>query len=143
MPKEAVNMTIYMSLLIGINDVWHEISKNNGVCAERFEVLLKMLIEDVIAVLPEIKIMLLEPFVLNAQATQEYYDIFRSQTLLRADIVKRVSEKYGLVFVPLQDKFDELAALTEPSEWLSDGVHPTVAGHEVIAREWIKAFNVI
>lgn len=25
--------------------------------------------------------------------------------------------------------------------WLYDGVHPTAMGHELITREWIKAFR--
>ena len=36
-------------------------------------------------------------------------------------------------------KFDDAAKTTGASYWLADGVHPTAAGHELIAREWIKA----
>ena len=44
-------------------------------------------------------------------------------------------------FVPLADMFNEAAKKAEPSYWLHDGVHPTVKGHELIANEWIKAFD--
>lgn len=54
---------------------------------------------------------------------------------------KEVAEKYDLLFVPLQNKFDEALQLAPASYWLIDGVHPTAAGHELIKREWICAFK--
>lgn len=131
----------YMSLLIGINDVWHEIDAKNGVSAEKFEKIYSMLIEEVLEVLPDIKIFLLEPFVLRAEATDEHWEYFHSETLLRAAAVKRIAEKYGLVFIPLQHLFDEVSKTTENSFWLKDGVHPTAAGHELIKDELSKAFD--
>ncbi|MBR6551360.1 MAG: hypothetical protein IKT89_00820 [Clostridia bacterium] len=61
----------YMSILIGINDVWHEISSQNGVDDEKFRKILSMLIEEVKEALPDIKIIMLEPFVLKGPATEE------------------------------------------------------------------------
>ena len=52
-----------MSILIGINDVWHEVGHKNGVSAEKFFKIYSMLIEEIQEALPEIKIMILEPFV--------------------------------------------------------------------------------
>lgn len=131
----------YMSILIGINDVWHEVSYTNGVDAERYEKYYNMLIEEVKEALPNIKIMILEPFVLKAAATEEHWDYFRSETEKRAAAAKRVAEKNNLVFVPLMQKFDDAAKLAEASYWLRDGVHPSAMGHELIKREWIKAFG--
>lgn len=131
----------YMSILIGINDVWHEVSYKNGVSAERYEVLYNMLIEEIKEALPDIKIMILEPFVLKASATEEHWDYFRIETEKRADAAKRVAEKNNLVFVPLMEKFDEAAKSASPDYWLLDGVHPSAMGHELIKREWLKAFE--
>lgn len=130
-----------MSILIGVNDVWHELSRENGICAEKYEVLYNMLIDDIIEALPNIKIMILEPFVLKASATEESWAYFRSETEKRAVCAKCVAQKHGLTFVPLQDKFDAAAKLAPASYWLSDGVHPTSAGHELITRAWIEAFQ--
>ena len=49
-----------------------------------------------------------------------------------------------LLFVPMQKLFEEAEA-TAPYEgyWLWDGVHPTEAGHELIKRQWLKAFAQI
>lgn len=131
----------YLSILIGINDVWHELSSENGVDNEKFEKILSMLIEEVKEALPEIKIIMLEPFVLKGPATEEKWATFRSETELRAKSVKEVAEKYNLSFVPLQNKFDELSKNTETTYWLADGVHPTAAGHGVIAKAVSEEFE--
>ena len=54
---------------------------------------------------------------------------------------ERVAKKNGLQFVPLQTHFDQALALAPAEYWLQDGVHPTAAGHELIARQWIRAFQ--
>ncbi len=133
----------YMSILIGINDVWHELSVENGVDNEKFKKILSMLIEEVKEALPEIKIIMLEPFVLKGPATEEKWAKFRSETELRAKSVKEVAEKYNLSFVPLQDKFDELSKIAESTYWLIDGVHPTAAGHGIIAKALSEQFEII
>lgn len=139
----------YMSILIGVNDVWHELGGNcNGVSCEKFEKIYCMLIEEILEALPEIKIMVMEPFVLEGSATTatedepERWNIFYTEVRKRAEVAKRVAEKYNLMFIPLQEKFDEAAILAENSYWLYDGVHPTAMGHAVIKREWLKAFEI-
>ena len=57
-----------ISILIGVNDVWHEIGSKNGVELDRFERVYRMLIEDTKKVLPNAKIVILEPFVLKGIA---------------------------------------------------------------------------
>lgn len=140
----------YMSILIGVNDVWHEFSWENGVGAQKYEKIFDMMIEEIQAALPDIKIMILEPFVLPGSATintedqPNRLDTFRSEVELRAAAAKRVAEKYNLVFVPLQEMFDRVNAdAPVDGYWLIDGVHPTAAGHELITRQWIKSFETM
>lgn len=137
----------YMSILIGVNDVWHEISRENGVDADKYETIYSMLIEEVKEALPNIKIVIMEPFCLKGTATDDCeeipnrWSVFRSEVEKRAVKAKKVAEKYGLPFIPLQEKFDEATKLAEPAYWLRDGVHPTSMGHELIKREWMKIFK--
>ncbi|MBQ6863409.1 MAG: SGNH/GDSL hydrolase family protein [Clostridia bacterium] len=130
----------FLSILIGINDVWHEIGNQNGVSAEKFEKVYSMLIEEIKEACPDIKIMLMEPFVLPGPATVEHWEYFESETKLRAEAVKRIAEKYDLAFLPLQNLLDEACEKAPAVYWLADGVHPTAFGHELIAREWCKKF---
>lgn len=137
----------YMSILIGVNDVWHEFIEKNGVSADKYEKIYSMLIEEVKAELPDIKIMIMEPFCLQGSGTDNTEECpdkwikFDSEVKKRAQKAKAIAEKYGLPYIPLQKKFDEMSAGTGAAYWLADGVHPTAMGHELIAREWLKAFS--
>ncbi len=130
-----------MSILIGINDVWHEFSCKNGVSAPKYEMYYNLLIEEIKEALPNIKIMILEPFLLHGAGSAPYYDEFRAEAEKRAAAARRVAEKNGLVFVPLMELFDKAEEKMGAGYYTGDGVHPTHAGHELIKREWIKAFK--
>ena len=133
-----------MSILIGVNDVWHEYSASpNGVDADKFFRVYDMLIEEVKQALPDIKIMIMEPFVLKASATEEKWEDFNKETKLRAQMAKKIAEKHNLPYIELQEGFDKLTEKAEPAYWLRDGVHPTAMGHEYIKNEWIKKFRAL
>lgn len=133
-----------MSILLGVNDVWHELKESpNGVSDEKYYTIYSMLIKEVKEALPNVKLIMLEPFVLKASATEENWDYFRPEVEKRAKSAKRVAEENGLKFIPLQEGFDKLCERAEASYWLKDGVHPTSMGHEFIKNEWIKAYKEI
>lgn len=136
-----------MSILIGVNDVWHEAAFQNGVDADKFYKIYDMLIEEIKEALPDIKIMIMEPFVLRAGATEnteecpDNWETFYTETKKRAQKAKEIAKKYDLPFISLQDKFEEAAKLAPNDYWIFDGVHPNSSGHELIKREWLKAFH--
>lgn len=132
-----------MSIMAGINDVGAEFATRTGVSADKYEKIYSMLIEETMAALPGIKIMILEPFVMHSKNNASIYEEYRAAVRKRAERAERVSEKYGLAFIPLQEKFDELYKTASEEYWFWDGVHPTAAGHELIKREWIKMFNTL
>ena len=133
-----------MSILIGVNDVWHDHMFGNGVAVDKFEMVYGLIIEELLHDLPGL--MLLEPFVLPGSATEATEEVpyrweyFQKELGLRQAAVRRVAEKYGLVFVPLQEKFNALNANAPAGYWLRDGVHPTPAGHAMIKEAWMEAF---
>ena len=132
-----------MSIFIGVNDAWHEFDWANGVTPERFYDVYCMLIDDVRSVLPNIKMIILEPFVIDSTITQGRYEAFRGAVEERAAMAKKVAQKYGFPFIPLQSYFDELVKIAPATVWCTDGVHPTDAGHEFIKRKWIEAFKTL
>ena len=143
--KDLINLAPdVLSILIGVNDVWHEFGYQNGIDAEKFYKLYCMLIEEIKAALPEIRIMILEPFVLDGPALETYdAEAFKKEVALRAQMAKKVADEYGLTFVPLQKGFDELSEKAPSTYWLRDGVHPTPKGHEYIKTQWLKAFQAL
>lgn len=136
-----------MSILIGVNDVWHEYTRQNGVSAEKFELVYSLMIEELLRDLPGLKIMIMEPFVLPGSATEnteEYpnrWEYFEREVALRAEAAKRIAQKYHLPFVPLQEMLTKANADAPEGYWLRDGVHPTSAGHTLIKRAWIETFK--
>ena len=131
-----------LSILIGVNDVWHELAPiPNGVDANKFFKIYSLLIEEIREALPQTKILILEPFALPGSGTQEQWDYFLAETQKRAQMSRRIAERYGLTYVELQAGFDELAKMAPADTWLSDGVHPTPMGHEYIKRQWCQAFE--
>ena len=142
--KDIININPdIMSILIGVNDVWHEINYNNGVETEKFEKIYGMLIEEVKAACPQCKIMIFEPFVLPGTATEFAWDSFRKGVDEKAAACRRVAEKYGLEFIPLQEKLNALCEKVPQPYWLWDGVHPNAPAHELIAREWMNTYEKI
>jgi len=127
-----------ISILVGINDVWHEIGRKDGVSAERFEQLYDIILDEARTNLPGAKIVLCEPFVLKADYISDDFHIFEPEVAKRQLAVKRLAGKYNCVLVPLQDAFNKVCETAPVSHWLSDGVHPTPAGNMLIAQEWIK-----
>lgn len=129
-----------LSILIGVNDIWHELAFENGVDVVRFERIYRMLLDDTLERLPNIKLILCEPFVLKGSATEEKYDRF-IETYEYAKAVKRIADDYGAYFLPLQKKLSEAAEKYGEATVLSDGVHPATLGAKIIADEWMKLFN--
>jgi lysophospholipase L1-like esterase len=43
----------------------------------------------------------------------------------------------GATWVPFQTMFDEAVKAAPPEYWAADGVHPTMAGHALMARTWL------
>lgn len=139
----------YMSLMVGVNDVWHEIDYHTGVPAENTEKNMETIIVETLKAHPKCKIMLLEPYLLKEYETvsteekPDKWEVFSREVKLRQEITKRLAEKYNLKFIPLQDKFDRAAEETGVAYWSIDGVHPTPMGHKLICDQWIKAFREI
>ncbi len=132
-----------LSILIGVNDVWHDLGENpNGVDIVRYEKVYRTIIEETKERLPDVKFILCEPFVLKGAATEEHYaDFLKVKDY--AKVVKRLAEEYSLYFLPLQKILDEAAEKFGADKFLYDGVHPSLAGAGLIADAWLNLFRSI
>lgn len=133
----------YMSILIGVNDVSHELTMNCGVSPKKFRMIYKLLIEEIKEALPEIEIIILEPFILKGSATERLWNKFNSEVRKLAEISKEIADEFSFEFVPLQAEFDKLSDDGDTRYWSVDGIHPTSAGHQVIKEELKKAVKTI
>lgn len=129
-----------LSILCGVNDVWHELDHQNGVDPERFENVYRMLIKDTLERLPNVKIILVEPYVLCGLATKTRLEQF-NESRNYAKIVKKLADEYKLYFLPLQDTMDDLYERYGEDVHMLDGIHPNVSGASVIAEKWIEFYK--
>lgn len=130
-----------ISFLVGVNDAWHEIYWKNGVATDKFKKIYKMMIDEICEARPNVKIILMEPFVLEGAATAEHYAQFRADVSEKAEAVRQIAEEYKLPFLALQSDLDELTKKAPNDHWLVDGVHPTIYFHQYMADKWIDVFN--
>lgn len=128
-----------ISLLIGVNDAWRIKWKLPEGASDRFERVYRHLLEETKEAMPNTGLVLCEPFILNVGVAAERWEEWREHMDGYGEIVRSLAKEYDAVFVALQEPFDQATSRAEASYWLNDGVHPSPAGHELIAGEWIRA----
>lgn len=124
-----------LTILVGANDVGH------GVPPADYAADYRHLLEASRAANPELRLVLLDPFVLPAGslADQSAWRTSRTAHDKLGEVVARLAADFGAVHVRLQEVFDAAARAVSPEYWIWDGVHPLPPGHELIARHWLKA----
>ena len=125
-----------LSILIGVNDFWHKLGKGYTGTVQDYENQYGALLDETRRALPRARLIVLEPFVLRCGAVDDQWFPEFDQ---RRAAAERVAHRAGAAFVPLQRVFDDLARKGTPQYWAADGVHPTPAGHAVIAERWRRA----
>ncbi|MDB6017542.1 MAG: Lipolytic protein family [Pedosphaera sp.] len=127
-----------LSILIGVNDIWHKLNGNYSGTVEIYEKDYHTLLERTRKALPKVKLVVCEPFVLRCGAVTEKW--FPEFDLYRA-AAKNVAKAFQARFVPFQSMFDEAIKYAPPAHWAADGVHPTPAGASLMAHNWLKVVN--
>lgn len=133
--KDAIDMKPdVLSILIGTNDV------GSGIQADAFETDYRHLLDASLKANPELKIVLLDPFVLQSGELKEKqaWTLRRSATDRLRAVVHQLAEEYKAVHIQTQDIFDSAAKAHTSEHWVWDGLHPLPQGHELIARNWIQ-----
>ncbi len=130
-----------LSILIGVNDVLHEYSRQNGVEPEKFEMMYNLLLDEVQEALPDVKVILMGAFVMPN--LQDYdYASFRADVAERASIAKKIADARGFKYVDLQSLFDQ-AEDCGVQHLTKDGIHPDYAGCELIKDALVAAFEEV
>lgn len=127
-----------LSILIGVNDIWHTLDPRLGYkgTVEIYERDYQELVKRTIKTLPKVKLIICEPFVLRCGAVKESW--FPEFNRYRA-AARRVAEAHKATFVPFQAMFDEASKIAPPEHWANDGVHPSASGAALMAHFWLRA----
>jgi lysophospholipase L1-like esterase len=128
-----------LSVLIGVNDLWHKLDgRYNGTVAD-YERGFEDLLRRTRGALPNVRLVVLEPFVLRTGVIDsKWFPEFDERRAAAA----RVARGAGATFIRTQLLFDRLTRKTPPAFWAADGVHPTPAGHAAIAKAWQEAVHL-
>lgn len=128
-----------ISIMIGVNDAWRIVRRLPEGATNRFERAYRHLLEETKEVMPDAGLILCEPFLLPADMVADGWEEFRQLIDEYGRITRELAEQYDAIFIALQEPFDQAVKRADAAYWLHDGVHPTAAGHQLIAREWINA----
>jgi len=129
----------WVSILIGVNDTWRRYDSNDPTPIEAFE-------RDYRAILtavhgrPRARLIICEPFLLPVPDDRITW---REDLDPKIAAVRRLARDFDAIYVPLDGLFAAAAVRREPTFWLSDGVHPTPAGHALIAQAWLRAVGAL
>jgi lysophospholipase L1-like esterase len=126
----------FLSILVGVNDTILTGDKAESV--EVYEATYDKLLSSTLAALPGIRIILGEPFMLPVGKHKDTYSADRKEIEKRQAVVRKLAAKYKLPLILYQDAFDRASQKTSPDRWSWDGVHPTYAGHGLMAQEWLR-----
>lgn len=128
-----------VSIFIGINDTWRRYDSNDPTSTEEFEQHYRTLL-DRVKQQTKAHIVLIEPFMLPVQPEQAAW---REDLDPKIQVVRRLAQQYQATLVPMDVLFTEAAAHKAAAYWASDGVHPTNAGHSLIAQAWLRAVKLV
>jgi lysophospholipase L1-like esterase len=123
-----------LSILIGVNDLWHKLNGQYNGTVEIYERDYRALLERTRKELPQVELVICEPFVLRCgSVTDKWFPEFDGYRAA----AKRVATSFDAAFVPFQSVFDKAVKSAPPAYWAADGVHPTMAGAWLMARAWL------
>lgn len=127
----------WVSILIGINDCWRKYDSGDPTSVEEFEENYRYILEKTKADL-NAHIILCEPFVLPFPEDRESW---REDLDPKIAVVRRLSREFHTYLVPFDGVFASASARREPRFWAEDGVHPSQAGHALMAEHWLKTIS--
>ena len=125
-----------ISILIGINDIWHR--KNNIFTTDEqfalnYRTILKLIKEKTNA-----KIVMMTPFVLDA----EDKDWLKAYLENIKPIVHQLAEEFADEYIRLDLLFEEaMKTQPEPRYYSADGVHPNENGREFIGKIYAETIE--
>jgi RimJ/RimL family protein N-acetyltransferase/lysophospholipase L1-like esterase len=129
----------FLSILIGINEVWHHYKYGNILTPTEYKHNYIKLLNEVKEKSPQTKILMIEPFVFPIG---EYEPIWQTDLYEEQKIVEELAQTYADYYIPMQSILNSYLKNYQMSDILGDGVHPSDLGHQLIAKEITKVLRL-
>ena len=129
----------WLSIMIGINDVWRQfdapLQTEWHVSLDEYASTLEQLVR---TARPQLKgLVLMTPYFLEPNRA----DPMRAMMDRYGEVVRQLAGQYQAVLVDTQAAFECVFMEVHPMALASDRVHPTLAGHMVLALAFLKALE--
>jgi len=128
----------WVSILIGINDCWRRYDRNDPTPVEEFYDGYRKLLT-LVRERTKAGLILCEPFVLPYPEDRKAWRVDLDPKI---HAVRELAREFGAYYVPFDGIFAQAATRTPPQYWAEDGVHPTLAGHALMAQAWLRTVGV-
>ncbi|MGH2510549.1 MAG: SGNH/GDSL hydrolase family protein [Ktedonobacteraceae bacterium] len=129
----------WLSLLIGINETWRRYDSDDPTSTHDYEHAYRKLLAQTQATL-HTRLILCEPFVLPVPADRAAW---REDLDPKIAVVRKLAREYHALYVPFDGIFAQAATQREPAFWAADGVHPSDAGHALMAQAWLRTVRAL
>ena len=128
-----------LSIMIGVNDFWHTLTDKYKGTSQIYANDLKKLLERTKQALPDVKLIIGEPFAIKGvkSVDEKWFPVFTEYQAA----CKQIADQYGAVFIPYQTLFDKAQEIAPGSYWSLDGVHPSVAGANLMSHAWLETIK--
>lgn len=133
-----------VTILIGTNDVWHLLQGDDTHHGNSLENYIKnylKIIHTIKEELPSTRIIMLEPFFLKMDNSNDELFNHLKSIYEYAKAAKQIANDEGLEFIQLQEKMKTEANNASVREVLQDGIHPNVRGSLIIADSIYNAIE--
>ncbi len=128
----------WLSVKIGINDVWRAFGDNvhEGVPLSEYTTTLRELLTRARSATGA-RLILMEPYMIEPDRTSP----MRNEMDCFGAAVGQLAAEFDAVLVRTQSAFDTVLEHTTPADWADDQIHPGAPGHAVIALAFLRAIG--
>ena len=128
-----------LSVLTGINDARYFFKKNikGEEAYTQFEENYRDILNQSKQQNPNTLFILCLPFVYPVGYYKDNWDYYKNTVDELAVRIKKLGKEFNAVIVDFPSVIDKASKKMPIEYWMWDGIHPTVAAHELMAREWI------
>lgn len=128
-----------LSILVGVNDYWHTLVNGYKGTVETYRNDYDALLKRTRTALPDVQLIIGEPYAVNGVKSVDDkwfpdFDGYRKAA-------RELAAAHNAIFIPYHTIYQEALKQAPGSYWTADGVHPTLAGAQLMAHAWLEAIK--